>query len=311
MICAYTRLMTLGMKRRVSSSCVLILMVGTLALEACRSPLSWPGLGGERATRDQAAGARPFDSAAAATILQRNPDSPTADLRIIDVVFDVVQLAIPIEGQRHSRKIWNHVDEMRVDPEVVARLARNGLRVGAASPGTWPAIRAIVDTADADVRRDRLVAQPGMPLLIKLASISQEESIFSYTANGRLVGKTFAAGEKLLSIDYAFHPELGGCTDLQLTLEIRRDRGVMTWERRGGIIRQVPAFDLHLFADVSILLTLNPDEFLVLGLSDEPPNEYLVGGRFLISERAGKRYETVLCITPKPYQTRGVKRTTR
>ncbi len=310
MMCAYTRLVTLGMKGRVSSSCVLILMAGSLALEACRSPFSWPGFGGERATRDEAADARPFDFTAA-SILQRNPDSPTADLRIIDVVFDVVQLDIPIEGQRHSRKIWNHVDELRVDPEVVARLARNGLRIGAASPSTWPAIRAIVDTADADVRRDRLVAQPGMPLLIKLASISREESIFSYTADGRLVGKTFPAGEKLLNIDYAFHPELGGCTDLQLTFEIRRDRGVMTWERREGIIRQVPAFDQHLFADVSILLTLNPDEFLVLGLSDEPPNEYLIGGRFLISERAGKRYETVLCITPKPYQTQGAKRTTR
>ncbi len=227
------------------------------------------------------------------------------EVGVIDLTFDVVRIDLPMDGVRHSRKIWNHVDELRAGVDAAARLARNGLRVGVASPDAWPAFRAILDAAGGEVRRDRLVAQPGMPLKIKLASAGESESIFSYDSNGRLVGKTFPGGDKILNLDYAFHPKLGGCTEFKLGFEIRRDRGVMTWERREGIIRQVPAVDRHEFADLSAVVTLTADEFLVIGLSDEGRNEYLVGGRFLSSERAGKRSETLLCVTPKPYRTPG------
>lgn len=285
---------------------VLILLSGGSLLGGCSPLSSWLGPDGLRHTPHDA------DSGSAGVNARssppgRNPTDPAGG-RVIDLVFDVVRIDLPIDGVRHARKIWNHVDELRVDPEVAARLARNGLRVGAASPDAWPAIRAIIDAAGAEVRRNRLVAQPGMPLTIKLASIGEPESIFSYGLDGRLVGKTIPAGDKLLNLDYVFHPELGDCTDLKLGFEIRHDRGTMTWERREGIIRQVPAVDRHLFREVTAVVTLNTDEFLVIGLGDQVTNEYLVGGRFLILERSGKRFETLLCVTPQPFR---VQRTTR
>ena len=93
-------------------------------------------------------------------------------------------------------------------------------------------------------------------LVILAGAIDDAESIFSYSDQGRLVGKTFPAGDKLLSIDYAVHPELGGFTELRLDFEIRHDRGTMTWQRHGDIIRQVPDYDRHLFAEVGTALTL-------------------------------------------------------
>ena len=243
----------------------------------------------------------------ASSILRKGP-ATSGRVRVIELVFDVAQIDLPIDGVRHSRKIWNHVDELRVDSELAMRLGRNGLRVGAGSPDAWPAIRAILEATDAQVRRDKLVAQRGLPLRIKLASIDEAESIFSYGRDGRLVGKTFPEGDKLFDIDYAFHPQLGGCTDLRISFEIRQDHGVMTWEKRNDIIRQVPAYDQYVFSDLSVPLTLNMGEFLVVGLGDQSDNRYLIGSRFLTFERSGKRYETLLCVTPRPYQTRGVKR---
>ncbi len=288
------------MERRVSFFRLLTLLPGGSVLLGCSSLSSSLVPGGPRHTPQDAVNA--FAGVdAGSSVLRRNP-ADAADVHVVALVFDVVRVDLPIEGVRHTPKIWNHVDELRVAPEVVARLARNGLRVGAASPDAWPAIRAIIDAAHAEVRRDRLVAQPGLPLWIKLASIGEPESIFSYGIDGRLVGRTFPAGEKLLTLDYAFHPELGGCSDLKLGFEIRHDRGMMTWERRDGVIRQVPAVDRHLFAEVSAVVTLNTNEFLVIGLSDQATNKYLVGGRFLILERSGKRCETLLCVTPRPYR---------
>jgi hypothetical protein len=223
-------------------------------------------------------------------------------IRVIDLAFDVVRAEMPINGVRHSRKIWNHVDELRVDSGLVARLARNGLRIGAASSDAWPAIRTILDAADAKVHRDQLVPQRGVPLAIHLGKIRDSESIFSYGRDDRLVGKTFPAGDKLINVDYVFHPELGGCTDLRVSFEIRHDLGVMTWERRGGIVQHVPDYERHVFTDLGTQLTVKPDEVLVVGLSDQARNEYLIGSRFLTKAQSGKRSEALLFLTPRPYE---------
>jgi hypothetical protein len=208
-----------------------------------------------------------------------------------------------MKGIRDARKVWNHVDELRVEPDLVARLARNGLRVGVASEGSWPAIHAVFDAGGAEVRRDQLLASPGSPVEIDSGSIHESESIFSYGADNRLAGKTFSAGKKTIRIDYALRPEFGPGTDLQIGFEVRSDRGEMTWERSEvGAVRQVATPDRHPFGDLHILLTLHAGEFLVIGLSDEADNEYLIGSRFLTTERAGERRETLLCVMPQPYQ---------
>lgn len=216
-----------------------------------------------------------------------------------------------MSSARHSRKIWNHVDELRVDPQLVARLRRNGLRVGAASADAWSAIRAIVDAGGAVVRRDQLSTPRGQPLAIELSTLTDSESIFSYDLQGRLSGKTFSVGQKLLMVDYQLRATLGGRVDLAVTLEIRSDRGVMTWERREGMIRQVPDYDRHVFSETAVSVSLESGEFLVVGLGEQTGNSYLLGSRFLTTVRAGQRYETLYFITPQPYQTRGEMRRNR
>lgn len=203
---------------------------------------------------------------------------------------------------RHSRKIWNHVDELRVGADMVSRLARNSLRAGVGSPSAWPAIQAIVEASGATARRQTIVPQQGAPASIQLGTIHGEESVFSYGADGRLVGRTFATGDKFLTIDYAYRPRLTGSTDLKLTLEIRNDRGEMTWERSGGVIREVPAIDRRIFADLAVSLALNPNEFAVLGPHDAAGNHNLIGNRFFTAAESSTRVETLLVITPRVFQ---------
>jgi len=302
----YTDAVVHVMRCRIVCGRLAALLAGGLLLVGCSSLSSWLGMGGTQRSPHEAVNTSAAGESS--SFMLRKRPAPADEIRVVDLLFDVVRVDFPIDGVRHSRKIWNHVDELRVDSELISRLARNGLRVGAASPYDWPAIRAIIEAAGAEVRRDTLAAQRGLPLTIKLSGIDKPESIFSYGRDGRLVGKTFPAGDKLFNLDYAYHPELGGCTDLGLSFEIRHDQGVMTWEKRDGIIRQAPAYDQHVFSDLSALLTLSTDEFLVVGLDGQSGNEYLIGSRFLTFELSGKRYETLFCVTPQPYQTRGVKR---
>lgn len=265
----------------------------------CGSPSGWRILGPTSSPHES-----PVEQSPAASVpLPSEAHAGTSEIPVFDLVFDVLRIDLPINTIRHSRKVWNHVDELRVDAGLVTRLVRNGLRVGVASGDAWPAMQAIFDAAGAQWHRERLVAHGGLPIAVAVGSISEPESIFSYDGSNRLVGKTFSTGKKLLTINYAYRRELGGVVDLQVAAEVRDDRGVMTWENRNGVIRQVPAYNRYTFDNLGVLLTLNQGEFLVIGPSAEARNEYLLGSRFFTTERAGRRYESILCLRPSPRQT--------
>lgn len=230
-------------------------------------------------------------------------------MRVVHLAFDVLRAEMPVEAEMNSLKVWNHVDPLRVGPEAASLLGRNGLRVGAGTKANWPAVQAILDAGRAKTTRDQLVAQSGAPLLIELGTAAEGESIFAYNKDMRLQGKTFAGGSKILQLDYAFHPELGGATDLQVGFEIRRELGEMVWERQAdGSIRQSPGVERHVFEELKSALTLQQGEFLVIGPSEQAQNEYRVGSRFLMSGTGTQRRESIYFITPQPFQTEGPKK---
>jgi hypothetical protein len=219
--------------------------------------------------------------------------------QIIDLTFDIARAEFPMRGVQHSLKVWNHVDELRVDAVTAANLARNGLRIGAAAPEAWSAIQVILQAADAEVFRDQLIAPRGQPIALDLGQLEAGSSTFAYQPSGQLVGKTFTAGNRIVTIDYMYRPEREGMTDIHLSFEIRHDHGVMTWERRGGVIRQVPSIDRHGFEGLDASLSLARGEFLILGVDAEAASEYLIGRRFLTDRRGGEEIETLLFLTPQ------------
>lgn len=291
---------------RVSAARLIAASALFTAAWGCRSGSLWPFGAGASPTAHE--GAAPGPSEVFGTPSSDARQTTGERVQVVQLAFDVLRVELPIDGTRNSRKVWNHVDELRLDADLAARLARNGLRVGAASTGSWPAIRAVLDAGGARTQKDQMLPQPGAPLAIECNSIGESESIFSIGRDNRLVGKTFPAGQKIIHLDYEFHTQLGGCTDVQVSLEVRHDRGEMTWKRRDGVIRQAPAYDRHVFEDLTALLTLKPGEFLVVGASDQADNEYLVGSRFLIHAASGEKTETLLFVTPQPFQTPGIQR---
>lgn len=293
--------------RRTTFHLLFATLVCGLTTSGCGTWRFWPF--GTQASRSAHEGAR---KTASDVPPSRERQPALADsLRVVHLGFDVVRVNLPLDGIRDARKVWNHVDELRVDTDTAACLARNGLRLGVTTPDSWAAIGAILDGQGVETRTEQLLGQQGMPVTIRMGAVGDGESIFEYGFDGRLAGKTFRIGEKLLTIDYAFRPQFGGSTDLRVGFEVRHDRGVMTWERYEGGVRQVPAHDRHMFEAVASTLTLRPGEILVIGTNEQADNEYLIGSRFLTTSRAGRRSETLLFVTPKPFQMQGASRERR
>lgn len=284
------------MKRYLYSFQMIAIILLSHLLSGCRAPTRQP----------KNPAADPITKNTTFSDLARNTDSEQT-LQVIDLAFDVIQAEFPVAPIRHSQKVWNHVDELRVDAGLSTLLAQNGIRAGVTTPESWPMIETVFRTSGANLVQGQLFVQHGLPLSIQLSAVQNRESIFSYDQNHRLTGKSFSVGNKLINLDYAFHAELDGVMDIRVSFEVRQDRGVMTWERRKGIIRQVPSFDRYVFEHINIPVTLRPGEILIIGPGEESLNEYLVGSRFLRRQRGAQKTEMILCITPRPYQSRRLK----
>lgn len=225
-----------------------------------------------------------------------NPDN----VKFVQLLFDVVRVDLPVDSVRHSRKIWNHVDEMRVGPEVAARLARNGIRCGVAGAAAVPPITTILEAARAKSYPSRIAAQSGVPVTLLVGELREPESIFTFNRLNGLVGKTIPAGHKVIVLDYAHRPEFGGFTDLILAFQVRHDRGTMTLQREEDVVYHVPAVDRHAFSDLDVQVSARASEMLVLGPSEKAEMPYLIGSRFFTREDPGGTLnETILFITPR------------
>lgn len=280
------------------NSSLILVSCCTFSLLGCQQ---WPAapslLGSPHESNSPTSNQRRKSSSARATTKTSIP------LSIVHLAFEVFRVDFPRDATRDSQKVWNHVEMLRLDPDMIASFARNGLRVGVLSPDDWPAVEAILDMPRTELRKEQLFAQPGQPLGLEMATILESESIFVYGKDRRAAGKTFQAGKKLITIDYLLESGTQGALDVRVGFEIRNDLGVMTWERENGVVREVPAYDRHVFEELVAALALNPKDSLVIGLSLEADNEYLIGSRFLTVERGGRGFETLLFVTPQSFRS--------
>ncbi len=220
----------------------------------------------------------------------------------VHLQFDVARIELPAGPVRHAAKVWNHVDELQIDPVLSALLDRNGIRIGVASASSWPALRALFSEEGAKVGRAQRVVQSGAPLWLGLERIVEDQSIFFYGSNGRLAGKTFQKGTKCLRIDY----QVEYADDLQVTLtvtpEIQNEETSMHWRpSEQGYYLSVEN-ERRVFNELRSSWRLRPSDFLVIGPSNATRLDQLLGSRLLTRQTKGDRFDMILCVTPKPFR---------
>ncbi len=232
------------------------------------------------------------------------PPTRAPAMQTIDMAFDIIRADLPLDTVRHSRKLWNHLGAAGMAPQQTALLARNAVRIGVGTRDAWPAIRAIIENAAAEVRQDQLLVQRDLPLVLDVGTLNEPQSLFVYDDQGRLDGKTFPAGTKLIQFDYALHPSLGGSVEVHVGFELRQAHGGMAWDTADGVVRQVPAEERYLFTSSRAAFTVPPEGFMVLGPSELADNRHLLGGSFFTAGSPGAAREIVLIVTPLPHRVR-------
>ncbi len=222
---------------------------------------------------------------------------------VVELHFDVMRVDLPYDSDRHSSKLWNHVDELCVEPGQSVLLGRNGIRIGVAPADAWPAIHAVLEGHGARATRRQHAVPPGYPLILDIGDVQEGETIFSYDRQGGLKGRTFGAGHKYIQLDYLVEADDPPRVLLRVFPEVSVQSPDRRWQTQDGEYVERPVYEGCAYSELSATLTLTPGRILVIGPGPQAEMPHLLGNRFFERVEAGVRYETLYFATPQLFRS--------
>ncbi|MGB0716371.1 MAG: hypothetical protein ACPGXK_10860 [Phycisphaerae bacterium] len=211
--------------------------------------------------------------------------------------FDILRIELPSDQAEHSRKVWNHVDEMRIDADASVRLARNGIRIGVAGQASWPAIEAIARSVGGTISSTSLASGGAIPVSLALADVQGSETVFVHDTRSGLKGRTFHRGQKVLTFTGWSEAEIAAGIRVGVEFEIRHESGDLTWQRAQDGIQAVPMVDRQVFEELTNSTLLGPGDILLIGPNHDVEHAFLLGGKYFEITREGRRKDVVICLT--------------
>ena len=217
----------------------------------------------------------------------------------IRMQFDVHRVELPFADKRQSLDLWKHLNESLGDPQLTALLARNGLRAGKGDRDAWPAMKSVIENAGGRMGTYRHVVDNGLSLLVNLDRTEGGESYFLHERGGSLKGGNLPEGTKRIHVDYVAQDGDVTRVILKLRPELEEARTRSRWVEQDGNVANVQDHEGITFDELAVVIKLAPDEFAVLGSSEQADSGYLIGSRWLSSTLGMKKHETVLFIRPQ------------
>lgn len=222
----------------------------------------------------------------------------------LELRFEVLRVQVPRGTISDSEKIWNHIDEDVLPFELSRQLRRNGLRVGLGREGSWPAIRAILETTPGTLTLANSVQTRDLsPLSVQLKDCPREQTIFLYRADDSLTGATYPPGQLLVRHEPTLEPDDLSQISLRVVPELRSDSVELRWQITSAGPRQVPVPLGKAFDEVAFAVRLPAGHFLFIGPSQRIDRRYIVGAAFLADEVERRPTEWALFVTPTVVQT--------
>ncbi len=226
------------------------------------------------------------------------------DVIVVGMIFDVQRIAVPADQiAKHRDDLWKYINELRLDPDTAAHLANNGFRMGVTSRSDLTSIRDLLTPLDTRFESVTQTVQSGHPATLDLGLTGPTRTIYAFHADGRLEGKTFNAATKYLHIDYAVDMiDQQPRTTLRVTPEVFQESERQHWHAGDGEIRYEKQYEGTVYHELAADVPMMDGDVLVIGPTDSQADPYLLGNTLLSSESAGRRWETILCITPRVYR---------
>lgn len=220
--------------------------------------------------------------------------------KVLVVRLQIITVLLPVGALSESEELWSYVNEEPAGSRRGQSLASNGMRVGVAREDAWPEIARLLNRHAAQpLMRAHMIARPAAPVSIILRPKQEPQSMFIFRPDRTLVGRDYPSADYVLALTAGLN--FDDPTQLQISGEPmlrgseRRQRYVLTDTGYSFVFEP----EMYGFEELSWRFNVPPRGFIVVGPGRGVDRPSSPGSLFLIQERKGVRFETVLVIAPE------------
>lgn len=216
------------------------------------------------------------------------------------VRLSMVTVQLPLGSVSDSEELWSYVNEEAVGGRAEALLGANGVRIGLGKESDWPDIDRIIRRLSGQALvRSNMMVLPGAVTPLVLKEDQETQTIFLFAQDRTLAGCDYPPGDNLLSIMAGINQDdyttvhLTGCPIIRSTqrkMKVTDDSGMPLF-RPEPTYFPLPGMEFSLKAPVG--------GFLVIGPGRDIRRKNSAGRQFLVRNKDGLDYETVLIIVPE------------
>jgi len=214
----------------------------------------------------------------------------------------MVTISLPVGAISGSEQLWGYLDEERVDAIRSASLGRNGLRVGLAREADWPDVASVLEQMTGrQLKTTTLISRPGEPLTVALRTRQPAQTVFVFYDDRTLAGRDYPPGDNILAMSCTLNEDdptqiiLTGLPQIRTT----RQRSRFVSGPGGAMVVSRP--DFYSFDALTFQVKAPAKSVLIIGPSARSYRPSSVGNHFLIHEKSGLKFETVIVLIPEVF----------
>jgi hypothetical protein len=231
----------------------------------------------------------------------QQPDKARQQYMLI-IRMRLASIEVPVGTASGSEAIWSYLDEERIKAVRTAALSRNGIRMGVGKAESWPDVaRLLGRLTGQQLQEASTLSTPGSPMPVLLKRGEPMQTIFTVADDRTISGRDYPPGDYMLTVCCTLDRQDPTRVLITGLPQVRLARPEPVIENREGsmvLLTRPPVLSLD---DATFQLSLAAKDFLVIGPGAESRRQSSAGHQFLVKDKDGVEFETVIVMIPEVF----------
>lgn len=234
------------------------------------------------------------------------PAIPAAQMKageeyVLLVKLGVTSIEAPIGTISSSEQVWSYLNEEAISLEESGGiLGRNGLRIGTGSKQNWQDLAQVLKRLTGrSLDQTITMAHPAAPITIELKRAQPGQTVFVHFKDRSMGGQDYPPGDNLLALTCTFNSDDPSTVLVSGKPQIRsthRSPKIIN-DMAGMLVVEKPT--IFPFDELDFQMRLPNSDFIVIGPGRQSRRPSSVGHHFLVKDKDGIDFETILILTPQ------------
>ena len=218
------------------------------------------------------------------------------------VRISMVTVQIPVGSVSSSEQLWSYLDEEPIDARVGKALSVNGIRVGLGRKEAWKDVCDILQQFTGQpLSRTSLLSRPGTPMPVVFKPDQKEQTIFTFRRDESMFGQDYPPGDNVIMMMATMNYDDPSVIQMTAAPAIRASKRSNRYVvEPGGYTMKSESVYYHL-GDLGFRFKVPRGGFILIGPSQEAQRPTSPGYHFLMHQRNGVEFETVVIISPEAF----------